>query len=90
MQTRHGINVHFSSRQVNYFTAWQHVKKGDDDVLLSPDHPDLWNTGPPATLAASESVAEERRERQAHKIEEGASGEEGSSTSSPSASKKRK
>lgn len=90
IQTRHGINVHFSSRHVNYFTAWQYVTKEDDDVLLSPNHPDLWNTGPPATQAASERVAEERRERQEQEIEEGASGEESSSTSSPSVSKKRK
>ena len=43
-----GINVHFSNHHVNYFTAWQYVTE-EDDVLLSPDHPDLWNIGLLAT-----------------------------------------
>ena len=88
IQTRYGINVHFSNRHVNYFTAWQYVTKEDDDVLLSPDHPDLWNIGPPTTLAASETVVEETRGRQEQEMEVEQSVEEDSTTSS--ASKKRK
>ena len=88
IQTRYGINVHFSNRHVNYFTAWQYVTKEDDEVLLLPDHPDLWNRGPPATLAASETVVEERRGRQEQEMEVEQSVEEDSTTSS--ASKKRK
>lgn len=88
IQTPYGINVHFSNLHVNYFTAWQYVTKEDDDVLLSPDHPDLCNIGPPATLAASETVVEERRGRQEQEMEVEQSVEEDSTTSS--ASKKRK
>lgn len=88
IQTRYGINVHFSNRHVNYFTAWQYVTKEDSDVLLSPDHPDLWNIGPPATLAASETVVEERRGRPEQEMEVEQSVEEDSTRSS--ASKKRK
>lgn len=88
IQTRYGINVHFSNRHVNYFTLWQYVTKEDSDVLLSPDHPDLWNIAPPATLAASETVVEERRGRPEQEMEVEQSVEEDSTRSS--ASKKRK
>ena len=88
IQTRYGINVHISNRHINYFTAWQYITKEDDDGLLSPDHPDLWNIGPLATLAASETVFGERRVHQEQEMEVEHAVQEDSTTSS--ASKKRK
>ena len=64
IHTRYGINVHFSNRHVNYYTAWSYVIKEDNDAWMSPDHPDLWNTPPPTTTAASEAIAAEREEVQ--------------------------
>ena len=70
------------------FLASTAVRYKDDNVLLSPYQPDLWNTGAPVTLAASETVVEERRVRQEQEMELENSVEEDSTTSS--ASKKRK
>ena len=53
LQERHGISVHFSASHSNYYTAWQYVNKEDAQVLQSESHPDLWNQGPPRTIAAS-------------------------------------
>ena len=85
IHTRYGINVQFSMRHVNYYTAWSYVIKEDNDVLMSPNHPDLWNTPPPATTAASEAIAAEREEVQ--EIEDEESGEESSATTRSSSKK---
>lgn len=47
------INVNFSNRHVNYYTAWQYVTKEDNSFLESENHPDLTNA--PRTLAASQA-----------------------------------
>ena len=87
IHTRYGINVHFSNRHVNYYTAWSYVIKEDNDVVMSSNHPDLWNTPPPATTAASEAIAAEREHEQ--EIEGQESGEESSATRSSSKKRKR-
>jgi len=51
-----GINVHFSSKHCNYYSAWVYVTKEDDSYVESPNHPDLTNQGPPRTLAASQTL----------------------------------
>ena len=83
------INVHFSNRHVNYYTAWQYVTKEDNDVMMSRNHPDLWNAGPPPTMAASEAAVEECRGLQQNEMEGEQSGEK-KSGSARSVSKKRK
>ena len=51
------------------FLASTAVRYKDDNVLLSPYQPDLWNTGAPMTLATSETVVEERRGRQEQEMQ---------------------
>ena len=47
------INVHFSNKHCNYYSAWVYVTKEDGSYLESPNHPDLTNEVPPRTLAAT-------------------------------------
>ena len=47
------IQVHFSGRHANYYSAWQYSTKEDEQPLQSKDHPDLTNTGQPQTMNAS-------------------------------------
>jgi len=54
IEATYGINVHFSNRHSNYFTAWKYVCKEDEAPLQSDDHPDL--SDPPRTQAASQST----------------------------------
>ena len=56
IREKRGINVHFSSKHCNYYTAWAYVTKEDGSFLESPDHPDLTNAGPPRTMAASQTL----------------------------------
>ena len=72
---------------MNYYTAWSYVIKEDNDVVVSSNHPDLWNTPPPARTAASEAIAAEREHEQ--EIEGQESGEESSATRSSSKKRKR-
>lgn len=69
IHARYGINVHFSNRHVNYYSAWTYVCKQDTELLLSPGHPDLWNSEPPATTAACQAAAD-RRENELGEVEE--------------------
>jgi len=46
---KHAITVNFSESHENYYTAYKYVCKSDDNVLLSPNHPDLQEVGSPAT-----------------------------------------
>ena len=46
-----------------------HQRKVDTEVLLSPGHPDRWNSEPPATTAACQ-VAADRRENELGEVEE--------------------
>ena len=77
-----GINVHFSSKHCNYYSAWVYVTKEDDSYVESPNHPDLTNQGPPRTLAASQTLVNRRHGRESGSDKEssgGDSGEEGGS-----------
>jgi len=77
-----GINVHFSSKHCNYYSAWVYVTKEDDSYVESPNHPDLTNQGPPRTLAASQTLVNRTHGRESGSDKEssgGDSGEEGGS-----------
>lgn len=56
IESSFGINVNFSNRHVNYFTAYAYVTKEDRSPVLSENHPDL--SGPPRTMAASQTVSQ--------------------------------
>ena len=68
------ISVHFSNVHYNYYSAWKYVIKEDEEILESDNHPDLWNSKPPKTNAASclkKTVSQKReRERSADSGEE--------------------
>ena len=55
------INVHFSNKHSNYYTAWAYVTKEDECYLESPNHPDLKNEGPPRTMNASQALLDRTR-----------------------------
>ena len=55
--------MHFSSSHDNYYSAWKHVTKEDDDVLESQGHPDLRNRKPPRTAKATRQVRRKPRKR---------------------------
>ena len=78
LSTQYGINIHFPNRHVNYYTAWQYVTKEDNNVVMSRSHPDLWNAGPPPTMAASEAAVEECGGLQQNEMEGEQDGKEGS------------
>ena len=82
MQSRYGINVHFSNSHVNHYSAWLYVTKEDSEVLHSPGHPDLWNSQPPVTTAASKAVAADRTAIRSTQSEETESEEESTPTTS--------
>lgn len=50
------VNVNFSDRHDNYFTAWRYTTKEDREYIQSDHHPDLTNSEQPVTTAATESV----------------------------------
>jgi len=56
IQSQFGVNVNFSNRHVNYFTAWQYATKEDSTPVQSDNHPDL--SGPPRTMAASQTLSQ--------------------------------
>lgn len=64
MEESFGINVNFSNRHVNYFSAWRYVTKEDENPLESPNHPDLTNANPPRTMAASQAVSSQSQPSQ--------------------------
>ena len=77
-----GINVHFSNKHCNYYSAWVYVTKEDGSYLESPNHPDLTNEGPPWKLAASQTLVNCTHMREPGSDDEksdGDSAEEGSS-----------
>jgi len=57
----HGIEVHFSDKHDNYYTAYRYVTKEDNEFLTSTDHPDLATIGSPRT----KSCVSVRRKRAA-------------------------
>ena len=60
------ISVHFSNVHYNYYSAWKYVIKEDEEILESDNHPDLWNSKPPMTNAASclKKTVSQKRERE--------------------------
>jgi flagellar biosynthesis GTPase FlhF len=65
-----GVNVNFSNRHCNYFTAWKYACKEDLAPLQSEDHPDLANALPPRTLAASQRVSQSSQHTDANVVDE--------------------
>lgn len=47
-------------------SAWKYVIKEDEEILESDNHPDLWNSKPPKTKAASclKKTVSQKRERE--------------------------
>ena len=55
MPRDHGIQLHFSSNHINYYSAWQYVTKSDSNYVQSEGHPDLTLMEPPRTAKGPES-----------------------------------
>lgn len=55
LQERQNINVNFSSRHDNYYSAWRYTTKEDREYIQSENHPDLTDSGPPQTAEATRS-----------------------------------
>ena len=49
MMKNHGVVVNFSNGHDNYYTAYKYVRKKDQEVYLSPGHPNLAEVGSPRT-----------------------------------------
>ena len=47
------VNVNFSNRHDNYYSAWKYTTKEDLEYIQSEGHPDLTNAQPPQTTRAS-------------------------------------
>ena len=56
IRSQHGINVNFSNRHDNYFSAWRYTTKEDSEYIQSEGHPDLTNAQPSQTTQATEAV----------------------------------
>ena len=52
LQEHYCISVHFSSVHANYYTAWRHVTKEDENFVESEGHPDLNDSEGPSTSKA--------------------------------------
>jgi len=55
LKNKWNVYVHFSNRHTNYYSAWLYTTKEDEDCIQSAGHPDLRNSGPPRTMAASQA-----------------------------------
>ena len=53
LEQRHHINVNFSDRHSNYYSAWHYTTKEDDSYVQSQGHPGLSNASEPSTSSAS-------------------------------------
>jgi len=60
LKNKWNVYVHFSNRHTNYYLAWLYTTKEDEDFIQSAGHPDLSNSGPPRTMAASQAQAKRR------------------------------
>ena len=58
----YSISVHFSSKHINYYSAWKYVTKEDEQYQQSENHPDLTNEGEPRTTRAHEALGRRRTE----------------------------
>ena len=56
IETKYGINVNFSNRHDNHYSAWKYTTKEDLHYIQSQGHPDLTNAQPPQTTRATEAV----------------------------------
>ena len=56
----YGVQVNFSDRHDNYYSAWRYTTKEDSSSLQSTNHPDLRNDGAPITTNASCALRERR------------------------------
>ena len=61
LRNKWNVYVHFSNRHSNYYSAWLYTTKEDKDFIQSAGHPDLANSGPPRTMAASQARAKRRK-----------------------------
>lgn len=61
LKNKWSVYVHFSNRHANYYSAWLYTTKEDEDFIQSAGHPDLGNSGPPRTMAASQARVKRRQ-----------------------------
>ena len=61
LKNKWNVYVHFSNRHTNYYSAWLYTTKEDEDCIQSAGHPDLSNSGPPRTMAASQARAKRQQ-----------------------------
>ena len=61
LRQKWNVNVHFSHRHVNYYSAWLYTTKEDKEFLQSSNHPDLVNSRPPKTMSASQARMKRQR-----------------------------
>ena len=71
----HGAVLNFSQNHDNYYSAFKYVCKDDNDVFLSPGHPNLKEIGSPKTKKCIQAFRENARKRKSD-----ATGGESSST----------
>ena len=76
LRQKWNVNVHFSNRHVNYYSAWLYTTKEDKEFLQSSNHPDLLNSRPPKTMSASEARVKRRRVETGYPSKDSTSGEE--------------
>jgi hypothetical protein len=50
---KHRVNVNFSNRHDNYYSAWKYTTKEDLEYIQSEGHPDLTHAQPPQITRAS-------------------------------------
>ena len=41
MSEQHGVELHFSLKHTNYYSAWRYTTKSDKNYEQSPDHHNL-------------------------------------------------
>ena len=61
LKNKWNVYVHFSNRHSNYYSAWLYTTKEDEHFIQSAGHPDLTNSGPPRTMAASQARGKRRQ-----------------------------
>ena len=61
LKNKWSVYVHFSNWHTNYYSAWLYTTKEDEDFIQSAGHPDLGNSGPPRTMAASQARVKRRQ-----------------------------
>ena len=59
-----GVQLHFSSNHLNYYSAWKYVTKSDQEYLQSPNHPDLTLGDSPKTSQATRKRSRKRKQNE--------------------------